>query len=425
MTLQREWIPSPNVSSRGSGVRLVVCHTTEGARTYPDLGAYFANPAVQASSHVGIDDTAGVVGEYVSPDRKAWTAAAANPYSIQAELCAFASWDRATWLAHPVMLDNAGAWVGEECARFGIPLTLLDNAGAQGGAAGVCMHEDLGPAGGGHWDCGPDFPWDVVMARAGGGTPANGTPPGLNSAIVAMGPTGAGYHLYGGDGGIFTFGDAPFYGSLGATPLNAPIVDGCSRLDGSGYYLAAADGGIFTFGPGCPFYGSLGSTRLAAPIAAIVADPDGAGYWLFGQDGGVFTFDAPFYGSLGGQTLAAPIVGAAAVPGGYIMAGADGGVFTYGEAVFYGGCGDVALNSPIVDIMAQPDGTGYTLVAGDGGVFTFGSARFYGSAGGDALAWPVVGAAEDPDGSGYYLCGADGGVFTYTAPFYGSAAQSG
>ena len=42
---------------------------------------------------------------------------------------------------------------------------------------------------------------------------------------------------------------------------------------------------------------------------------------------------------------------------------------------------------------ADPDGGGYWLVASDGGIFTFGDARFYGSAG--SLHWwqPVVGMA--------------------------------
>ena len=39
------------------------------------------------------------------------------------------------------------------------------------------------------------------------------------------------------------------------------------------------------------------------------------------------------------------------------------------------------LNRPIVGMAATPDGRGYWLVAADGGVFTFGDATFYGSAG--------------------------------------------
>jgi hypothetical protein len=44
----------------------------------------------------------------------------------------------------------------------------------------------------------------------------------------------------------------------------------------------------------------------------MAAAPDGAGYWLVAADGGIFTFgDAPFYGSTGGISLDRPIVGMA------------------------------------------------------------------------------------------------------------------
>lgn len=148
---------------------MIILHTAEGALTIQSLGSFFANPASQVSSHVGIDDTPGTVGEYVQRSGNAWTAASANQYSIQAELCAFASWDNATWQSHPQMLANTAAWIAEEAAYFGIPLTKLSASQAQGGAAGLCQHNDLGAMGGGHWDCGPSFPIDQVLSMAKGG----------------------------------------------------------------------------------------------------------------------------------------------------------------------------------------------------------------------------------------------------------------
>ena len=46
------------------------------------------------------------------------------------------------------------------------------------------------------------------------------------------------------------------------------------------------------------------------------------------------------------------------------------------------------LNDPIVGMAATPDGKGYWLVASDGGIFTFGDAAFYGSTGGAPLNEP-------------------------------------
>jgi hypothetical protein len=105
-----------------------------------------------------------------------------------------------------------------------------------------------------------------------------------------------------------------------------------------GYWIATEDGGVFTYG-GAGFYGSMGATTLNAPVVDMAATPTGAGYWLFAADGGVFPFgDAPFHGSLGGAALNAPVVDSAATVtgGGYLMLGGDGGIFTFGDAD-YGG----------------------------------------------------------------------------------------
>jgi hypothetical protein len=165
--LTRKAFPSPNYSSRGGArVRLIVVHTAEGATTIESLGSYFANPSVDASSHVGIDDKAGVIGEYVRRDGKAWTQANANPVSVSAELCGFAKWSAAEWNKHPEMLENCARWIAEEADFFDLPISKLSASQAQGTGRGVCQHADLGAWGGGHWDCGSGFPLDSVLERA-------------------------------------------------------------------------------------------------------------------------------------------------------------------------------------------------------------------------------------------------------------------
>ena len=66
---------------------------------------------------------------------------------------------------------------------------------------------------------------------------------------------------------------------------------------------------------------------------------------------------------------------------GYWLVASDGGIFSYGDAQFYGSTGSIKLNKPIVGMAATPDGKGYWLVASDGGIFNYGDAQFYGSAG--------------------------------------------
>jgi hypothetical protein len=47
-----------------------------------------------------------------------------------------------------------------------------------------------------------------------------------------------------------------------------------------------------------------------------------------------------------------------------------------------------------VGMAATPSGGGYWLVASDGGIFSFGDARFFGSTGSLVLTRPVVGMAS-------------------------------
>ena len=75
--------------------------------------------------------------------------------------------------------------------------------------------------------------------------------------------------------------------------------------------------------------------------------------------------------------------------------------------------GGLALNAPIVGMAIMPAGDGYDLVAADGGIFNFGSAQFYGSMGGVHLNKPIVGMAITADGGGYWLVASDGGVFSF------------
>ncbi len=207
------------------------------------------------------------------------------------------------------------------------------------------------------------------------------------------------------DGGVFTCGDAGFYGSAGSEPLVAPIVAMAATPDGRGYWLAAADGGVFTYGDAA-FFGSA-ATFFHAPFVAITSTPDGGGYWLAAADGGVFSFgDARFYGSAEPFGLAQPVVGMARAPdgGGYWVAAADGGVFSFGDARFYGSAEPFALNAPITGIAARTNGDGYWLSGADGGVFAFGDAPFFGGSPSESgpRPDPVGGIAATPDG-GYVL----------------------
>jgi hypothetical protein len=192
------------------------------------------------------------------------------------------------------------------------------------------------------------------------------------------------------DGAVYDFTDGTIAPGMHGQTLAARIV-GITSVPGR-YWLAASDGGVFSFGAKPVFYGSMGGTRLNSPIVGMAATLDGNGYWLVAGDGGVFSFgSAQFFGSTGAIHLNSPIVGMAPTPdgNGYWLVAADGGVFSFGSAQFFGSMGGTALAAPVVAMAANPDGKGYFLAGQDGGIFTFGDARFTGSAKGRVNA-PVI-----------------------------------
>jgi hypothetical protein len=106
---------------------------------------------------------------------------------------------------------------------------------------------------------------------------------------MAATPTGQGYWLVASDGGIFSFGDAAFYGSVGGNPAVKPVVGMAATPSGQGYWLAGSDGGIFSFGD-ATFFGSAGNLHLRAPVVGIVGVPNSG-------PGKVGVFYYPWYGT--------------------------------------------------------------------------------------------------------------------------------
>jgi uncharacterized protein YkwD len=227
----------------------------------------------------------------------------------------------------------------------------------------------------------------------------------LKAPVVAMAatPSGRGAWRVSADGGVFTSGNAHYYGSTGGKHLNQPIVGMAATPSGRGYWFVARDGGIFTFG-NARYYGSTGGKHLNQPIVGMIRTRSGHGYWLIARDGGVFSFgDAHFYGSTGNLHLNQPIVGGAATPSGhgYWFVAADGGVFSFGNARFKGSVGGAHLARPVVGMAA--DRGGYLLLTAGGRVYSFGGARNYGSANNACPGAPAVAIATSPEARGYWI----------------------
>jgi hypothetical protein len=141
--------------------------------------------------------------------------------------------------------------------------------------------------------------------------------------------------------------------------LNEAIVAMAPTSTGRGYWLVASDGGVFTFGD-ARFFGSTGGMRLNEPIVAMAPTSTGRGYWLVASDGGVFTFgDAVFAGAATGAivTDAAP-----SARGGYWVLEANGAVRGFGGAMRAGGA--MVRDGTAVGLIGTPTGLGYRFAIG-------------------------------------------------------------
>ncbi|HEY5025510.1 MAG TPA: IPT/TIG domain-containing protein [Acidimicrobiales bacterium] len=218
---------------------------------------------------------------------------------------------------------------------------------------------------------------DITVTTPGGTSPT--------SAADQFTYKNSGYWMVGNDGGIFSFGGAPFEGSLPGLNIHVSnVVGAVPTSDSKGYWMIGSDGGVFAFGD-AGFVGSIPGLGIhVSNIVGAVPTSDGKGYWMVGSDGGVFAFgDAGFVGSLPGLNVhVTNVVGAVPTSDGkgYWMVGSDGGVFAFGDAGFVGSLPGLNVHvTNVVGVVSTSDGKGYWMVGTDGGVFAFGDATFVGS----------------------------------------------
>ena len=320
--------------------------------------------------------------------------------------------------------------VGGSCSAttVNLPLGLQTITGSYSGGTACACAESEG------WFLGPSSDTTTLTVDAPVSIPApTPTPPPV---VTSPTTSNHGYWLVGSDGGIFTFGNAQFYGSTGNLSLQRPVVGITPTGSQRGYWLVASDGGIFSFG-NAGFYGSIPGLDLApagsglphslnAPIVGMVPSADGNGYFMVGADGGVFTFgDAKFEGScpsIGGCAGGAAV---AVMPdstgNGYWVVTAGGDVTAFGDAPSPGEPGVPG----VVAAVRSYDGHGYYILYSNGVVYSAGDAVNYGNATGSVGGSnPASAIFTTADGGGYWVASANGSVFTYgDAPYLGGANE--
>lgn len=139
---------SPNQSTRaGVEVDLLVLHETAGA--YAGAVSWLCQPRSQASAHLVLREDGLEATQLVPLSRKAWAQCAYNPRAISLELANTSAKGYST----EAQLEIAARIFGWLCQRYSIP----PRWSRTGALRGVTRHADLGAAGCGHTDCGPDL----------------------------------------------------------------------------------------------------------------------------------------------------------------------------------------------------------------------------------------------------------------------------
>ena len=158
---------------------------------------------------------------------------------------------------------------------------------------------------------------------------------------------------------------------------------------GRGYWLARANGDVYSFGDAA-YHGSVNqldptvrpgganAVALPAPVVSMAASPTGGGYWLATANGEVYSFgDASYYGSMAQLNPALQPGGAnSANPGETVVAMAVFPVPPFAPTT----TSTAPPTTTSTTEVPVPPATGYWLATANGDVYSFGDAAYHGSA---------------------------------------------
>lgn len=289
-------------------IDLIVMHSMEApekGETAENVASYFAGRnAPMASAHYCIDDNS--IIQCVRDHDVAYAAPGANHNGLHFEHAGYARQSTAEW-SDPfsdAMLRRSATIVAAKCKQYGIPPEYRRAADLKAGARGITTHFEVTQAfrQSDHTDPGKGFPIsmfinlvrEVLTPR---GAAMNRVPNAVDCAIIPGWKSKdgrPGVWLVAPDGGVFTYpdkADAPFHGSMGGKPLNAPM-SGIVAHGAGGYWLIGQDGGIFAFGdaPVVVPYKAFGDEFRVGAHAMVDAEFDGTMLTCVADDGAFYTY---------------------------------------------------------------------------------------------------------------------------------------
>ncbi len=234
--------------------------------------------------------------------------------------------------------------------------------------------------------------WNLNM---GGGTAAS---PELWSTLARYFNPAGGYNILTSFGGIYSFGDARYYGNLIDHHYPGPAIGLAETPTGAGYNILTTFGGIYSFGD-AEYDGNLIDHGYPGPAVALAMTPTGRGYAILTAFGGIYTFgDARYYGNLIDHGYPGPAVGLSYTSSGngYAILTASGGIYTFGDAPYLGNLVDHHYPGPAVSLAYTRTGGGYSILTQSGGLYTFGDAVYQGNLLDHGYPGPAVAISDTP-----------------------------
>ena len=198
----------------------------------------------------------------------------------------------------------------------------------------------------------------------------------------AVGPAGPpGYSILNQGGGIYSFGDATYWGNLIDHGFPGPAVGLAETPDGHGYNILNTAGAIYSFG-NANYFGNLLDHHYPGPASALSHTPGGGGYAILNRSGGIYTFgDAQYWGNLIDHGYPGTAIGLAytSTGKGYWILTTSGALYSFGDAAYRGNLIDHGYPGVAASLAAAKDGNGYGILTTDGGLYTFGSQPYLGN----------------------------------------------
>jgi hypothetical protein len=267
----------------------------------------------------------------------------------------------------------------------------------------------------------------TVTASSAAGTGAPSAPVTAVPAAVPSPPTNV--HGTAGNGVATVAWNAPAANGSPITKYTVTASPGGAQVSVAGTKTSATLSlpvGTYTFTVVATNAVGNSTASTPSPQVVITRAVSRAGYRMVTADGNVYTFgDALYFGSPAFTNWPAGVRAAAMVNtgdgAGYWVVSTDGSVRSYGSAGFFGHRPPLAPGEFVSTMSVTPSGKGYWLFTNRGRAIRYGDAKFYGDMSGTPLNGPVIASVATPTGKGYYMVGSDGGVFTFgDARFRGS-----